>query len=381
MKTVFSAIVLLACFTAIGQEIKIPMTAKYWDHDTAIVQFTTHLGVPAVKSKNGTNILIKLKDQPFKDGTIEYDVYLSGRGFPGINFRMSPDYKNGEIFYIRSFGKVNSIFRTTLQYAAMIDGINMWDMSDLYQAGAAINQEGWNHVKLVISGKQMLAYVNDMKQPALLVPELEGRTTSGGISLGGNVVYANFKLIPNATEGLSPAAGLDPIVNDSRYLRNWQVTQAIDFPLGKDILMPLPSAFGGIRKSEVPDSSTKWQPLMAENRALVNLTRVLKSGPQDQRRLAWLKTTINSDKVQERVLSLGFSDECWVFINGQLLYSGKNYYGTPSQKEPDGRCTIENTSIRVPLQAGNNELMIAVGNFFFGWGIIARFDTNNGLMF
>jgi hypothetical protein len=94
-------------------------------------------------------------------------------GFPGINFRMSEDHKNADNFYIRSFGPVKPQTRTTLQYAAVMDGMSIWDLSDEYQSGATIYQDKWNHVKLVVSGKQMKAYVNDMNKPALVVPELE----------------------------------------------------------------------------------------------------------------------------------------------------------------------------------------------------------------
>ena len=141
-------------------------------------------------------------------------------GFPGISFRMSEDRKNGEIFYIRSFGPVGPETRTTLQYAALMGGINIWDLSDEYQAGAVINQTGWNHVKLVVSGKQMKVYVNDMSRVALLVPELEGWRESGTISLSGNVIYANLVIRPGVTEGLRPEPGYLATYQDTRYLRN-----------------------------------------------------------------------------------------------------------------------------------------------------------------
>ena len=50
-------------------------------------------------------------------------------------------------------------------------------------------------------------------------------------------------------------------------------------------------------------------------------------------------------------------------------------------KPPYGRISIENTTIDLPLQKGNNEIMIGVGNFFFGWGIITRLDKVDGLGF
>ena len=379
MKSLFASLYVLLSLLANAQEIKIPMQPNFWVHDTASVQFVTHRGILATKNKNGRSYQLALKNQVFTNGTIEFDVELAGVGFPGIGFRMSEDKKTGDNFYIRSFGKVSPFARTTLQYAAILDGVSMWDLSDEYQSGATVYQEGWNHVKLVVSGKQMKAYVNDMIHPALLIPELESRSESGGIMLTGNVIYANFKFTPNATEGLSPGAGMDIRSNDTRYLRKWQVYGPLDFSFGKDIIIPLISMNGSLNKSELPDSNAVWKPIEAENRSVINLSRIYKAGVNDQRRLAWLKTTIVSEKAQIRTLNLGFSDEVWVFINGALLKTDKNYYGTPGQKDPAGRCTIDNSSIQVPLKEGNNVIMIALTNYFYGWGIIARLDSMDGL--
>ncbi len=167
-------------------------------------------------------------------------------------------------------------------------------------------------------------------------------------------------------------AGDDPTAHDSYYLRDWLVTQPVDFPFGRDINVLAPG---------IPDSTTQWTPLPAEHRALVNLSRAfgMTMSPQGDRRLAWLKTTVSSEVDQRRRLDLGFSDEVWVFINGQLLHTDKNYFGTPSMKEPRGRCTLANTSFDLPLQEGENEILIGLANSFFGWGIIARLDNIVGL--
>jgi len=359
-------------------EIRIPMDPQHWDHDANQVEFVNHRSVPALKGKNGAYYQVFLKNQNFTNGTIEFDVELIGRGFPGINFRVSEDRKNGENFYIRSFGPVTPETRTTLQYAALIDGTSIWDLSDEYQSGAVIHQEGWNHVKLVVSGKQMKAYVNDMTRAALVVPELEGWRDSGGISLSGNVIYANFVIKPNATEGLSPDPGYISTYNDTRYLRTWKVSPPKDFPIGKDILMPLPSAYGKIVASELPDSATQWSEIKAETRSIINLTRKYGAVGDDARRIAWLKTSIQSSKSQERVINLGFSDEVWVYVNGQLVYVDKNYFGTPSQKAK-GRCIVENSSFRIQLKEGENEILIGLANYFYGWGIVARLDDTDGI--
>lgn len=362
------------------KETKIPMQPAYWDYDTSAAEFVNYKNTEVLRGRNGKGFQAFLKDHIFSNGTIEFDVELSGMGFPGINFRMSDDKKNADNFYIRSFGPVKPETRTTLQYAAIMDGMSIWDLSDEYQSGAIIKQNEWNHVKLIISGKQMLAYVNDMSKPALTIPELESRRDSGSISLIGNVIYANLVIKPGATEGLNPVAGYNSSINDTRYLRNWMVSDPIDFPFGKDIVMPLPSMYGTLNNSSLLDSNTKWRTIKAENRGIVNLSRIYGLKENDVRRGAWLKTTIESDKDQDKILRLGFSDEVWVFINGQILYVDKNYFGTPEQKN-GGRCTIENATIKLPLKKGRNEIMIGLANYFYGWGIIARLDDTDNITF
>ncbi len=356
------------------------MTSAYWDAEPGRVAFITHRSTPAARGADGGAQLF-LKDVHFSNGTIEFDVELNDPGFVGINFRQSENRSESENFYIRAFWPVSPLSRTTLQYATVVDSMSLWDLTDEYQAAATLHREGWNHVKLVVSGKQMVVYVNDLEKPALHVPILEGTLETGGISLGGNAVFANLVIRPDATEGLPATAGYDPTINDSQYLRDWQVSEPLDFPVERNMVLNLPSMFGTPVESDFPDSTTRWTPIRAEHRALVNLTRPFGSPIGKSRRLVWLKTTITSETTQQRRLDLGFSDEVWVFINGQLLLVDTNHFGTPGMKEPRGRSTIENTSVMVPLQAGENEVMIGLTNAFYGWGIIARLDDTVGLSF
>lgn len=364
-----------------NKELQIPMEPAYWEHKPDQVEFITHRSVAAVQGKEGNGYQIFLKDTDFANGTIEYDVEIKGRGFPGIGFRNSKDKLNGELFYLRYFGSTSAISRNTLQYATIIDGVNMWDMTDDYQAAATIYESGWNHVKLVVSGKQMKVYVNDMQKPAMHVPSLEGTINRGGISLSGNVIYANFVIKPDATENLPATEGHDPTYSDSHYLRNWLITQPVDFPFGRDVMIGNSNNTGVAIDSTLLDSTAIWTPITAEKRAMVNFTRPFGQTKRGERRLVWVKKNISSETAQIRRIDLGFSDEVWVFINGGPLFIDKNYYGTPGMKEPRGRCTIGNSSFALPLKEGENELLIGVTNFFFGWGMIARLDETAGLKF
>jgi hypothetical protein len=363
--------------TTAVREIRVPMEPAHWEYDTANVAFGNQNGTKIASIKNGASLF--LKNEKFSNGIIEYDVELGG-GFPGISFRMSEDRKDGETFYLRYFGSTSPDSRTTLQYCAVIDGMSMWDLTDEYQAGATLKAPGWNHVRLLISGRQMRAYVNDMSRPALIVPVLEGGTREGGIFFsGGQVAIANVVIRPGVVEDLSPVAGYTSSYNDTRYLRNWQVSAAREFPQGNDIVPPL-AFMGGTRPTpDLPDSALQWKTIKAEERSLVNLSRIYGAVKDNGRRLAWLKTTIHSDRNQDRTLHLGFSDEVWLFVNGQILYIDKNHFGTPSQKFPRGRCAIENATVRLPLKEGKNEIMIGLASYFYGWGIIARLDDTDGI--
>ncbi len=363
-----------------NKAIEFPMSEKHWAALTDNVEFLNYKSLPAVRSNDDNGFGIMLRDFEFTDGTIEFDVEFKGMGFPGIDFRIDGDTLNSEKFYIRYFGTPDDLKRTTLQYAPVLDRVNMWDVTDDYQAAAKIYEGRWNHVKLVINGKQMKVYVNDAQRAALHVPALEGNTRSGAISLTGNVVYANFVVRPDVTEDLTSNEGYDPTYNDSRYLRNWLVTDPIVFPFGRDVIKYSQRSLNTI-DSILLDSTAVWKPLKAERRGLVNLTRLFGATEGGERRLTWIKTTISSVTAQEKRVDMGFSDEVWVFINGNPLYFDKNYYGSPSMKEPRGRCTIENTSFQLPLQKGENEILIGVSNYFFGWGVIARISNTDGLEF
>ncbi len=362
---------------AAAQETTIPMEPAYWQYDSTGIEFIMNRNVKAIHLKGPSPLV--LKNGQFSNGTIEYDVEIV-RGFPGITFRESGDRKNSDQFYLRYFGTTSPESRTTLQYAAVIDGMSMWDLTDEYQAGATLNIPGWNHVKLIISGKQMKAFVNDMTHPALIVPALEGNLEKGGLAFsGGEVTIANLVIKPDVVENLDPAPGYISTYNDTRYLRSWQVSNASDFAFGKEIVPPFQFLSKTSTGPGLPDSSTRWTPIMAEARGNINLTRILGHTDFSKRRFTWLKTTIESDSAQERLLYLGFSDEVCLFLNGDFLYSDKNYFGTPGQKFPRGRCTIENTTIKLPLHKGKNEMLIGLANYFYGWGIVARLDDTDGI--
>jgi hypothetical protein len=315
-----------------------------------------------ILSRNG---VVTLKNTDFTDGTIEFDDQPTDQNFASFYFHWQDTLEN-ECFYFRTQVAGHPDDPAGVQYAHTVKGINCWNIMGHYQGNATFQQEAPNHVKLVISGRQMRVFVNSQERPTLEIPRLEGNTTHGTLGFDGQAIISNLVIRPGRVEGLSPAEGPDPTSNDPRYIRHWQVTTPDSIPRGIDFSNDL-----------MPGKQTVWTPVVAERRGLVNLTRLYGASPS--RRIVWLKTTLHSDAVRKCQLRLGFLDEVWIWINGHYLYLDKNFYGQPIAKDPRGRLSIENTTLVLPLQQGDNELLIGVGNNFYGWGIAARLDELDGI--
>ena len=255
-----------------------------------------------------------------------------------------------------------------VQYAPIVKGTMWWDIMAHYQGNAHFGQAAVNHVKLVISGRRMLVFVNGgvSGRPTLDIGELEGNTTHGSIGFSGQGIISNLVLKPGKVEGLSPVAATDPVANDPRYLRHWQVTAPDSLAPGVDFSYGL-----------MPGKATVWQPIDAERQGLINRGRKWVVNRSHQ--VIWLKTVVHADVAGRYNLRLGFVDEVWMFLNGRFLYTDKNFYGQPAAKIPRGRLSLENAAVVLPLQQGDNELLVAVGSNFYGWGIMARVDDLDGL--
>ena len=361
------------------------MTAERWAFEPGTVEFVEHRGVPAMKIVDAQETVV-LEDLTFEDGTIAFDVILSADvPFTSFFFRRR-DQENGEVFYTRNYRMGDPSGFDAIQYTAGVEGVALWDLHPHYQAPAVLKADEWNRLKLVVSGERMRAYVNDMDRPALDVAKLESGVDRGGLAFQGEALFANLVVEPGATEDLPPTAGIDPAAHDPRYLRTWAVSEPAPLPPGRELVGAsdqtvmadsLSGSRGLLFSEHWPSPEATWEPIEAERLGLVNLTR--RFGGSEGRRVVWLKATLDAESDQTRHLDLGFSDEVWVLLNDQLVYADKNVYANPIQKAPRGRISVENASIALPLTAGANELLIGVANSFFGWGLIARLDSIEGI--
>ena len=349
-----------------AEPISITMTADRWQTKEN-AEFLRQLGFfHGLMRLNSGNAV--LKDVTFSDGTIEFDVNTVGRGAPGIAFRQQDD-ENFELLYLRPDPNCPA-FRACIQYAPQTHGVLLWDFYPQYENRAQLRENGWNHIKMVVSGRRMNVFVNDAPSPTLEIGRLEGDAVKGGLRLQGPGTFANMVITPGAVGGLSPEPARDPLDGDRGLVRDWRLSSFFTLPNGKD------PAY-----DQMPGASTEWKAVRAERNGLVNLSReygLPVHGPD--RAVAWLKTTITSDSKRTQKVNIGWTREVWVFVNGKLAYADKNLFDVEAaRKAPDGRCSLENGTLMLPLNAGENEVAVALANNFFGWGLMMRLTDLEGV--
>ena len=349
-----------------AEPITVAMTADHWQAKEN-AEFLRQLGFfrGLMRLNSGDAML---NDITFSDGTIEFDVNTIGRGAPGIAFRQH-DERNFELLYLRPDPNCPA-FRACIQYAPQTHGVLLWDLFPQYENRAPLRENGWNHIKMVVSGRRMNVFVNDGPAPVLEVGRLEGDALTGGLRLQGPGTFANMVITPGAVDSLSPEPARDPSDLDRGLVRNWRLSPFSALPNGKDATY-----------DDMPGASQDWKTIKTERNGLVNLSREYgRPVPEPNRALAWLKTTIASDRKQTKKVDVGWTRELWVFVNGKLVYADKNLFDLEAaRKFPDGRCSLENGALTLPLEAGDNEVAVALANNFFGWGLMLRLADAEGV--
>jgi hypothetical protein len=82
-------------------------------------------------------------------------------------------------------------------------------------------------------------------------------------------------------------------------------------------------------------------------------------------KVVFARTYISSVLGEDKILTLGYSDEIVVYLNQKRIFSGKNAL---SYRDDDSLGTFGlNDTIPVHLMPGKNELLVAVTEYNGGW--------------
>ncbi|HEX5855399.1 MAG TPA: hypothetical protein VFZ57_07240, partial [Thermoanaerobaculia bacterium] len=190
--------------------------------------------------------------------------------------------------------------------------------------------------------------------------------------LTGATYFSNFEI------RITPDAGWERHLPSMPpgTLTKWSLSPSYD-ALARNLERPL---------SPSESDAIGWQDVEAEPPGLVVINRYRESPhprvsfandfskrlePQPGMKVVYARTSIDSDRDQVRKLSIGYSDDVSVFVNGRILYRGRSAQGF---RDPGflGIVNPENDAVYIPLKKGRNELMLAVSELGGGWGFICR---------
>ena len=366
-------IAFLAAADAHLQTIAVPPDSPRWELE----------GKAEVAEYQGRKCLLldgggaTLKDFELRDGVIDVDVATpAARGFFGIQFRIAASGGDAEWVYLRQH---KSGLADALQYTPVLHtGLNWQIYNGPGFTGAVdIPRDTWMHLRLEVAGAQAKFYVQDLEKPALVMTDLKSGVQKGQVALAvltGATYFSNFEV--RTTPDAPWQRRMPPM--PAGTLTKWSISPALD-ALSRDPERPLP-------KTE--SDAMAWQAVDAEPPGFVVLYRYLDAPhpkvsfatdfskrlePQPGMKLIYARTTIESDRDQIKKLSIGYSDEVSVFLNGQILFRGRS---AQNFRDPGflGIVNPEDDAVYLPLKKGKNELVLALGELGGGWGFICRLE-------
>ena len=190
------------------EAVGVNMSLKKMD-GKSVVQVSKDPGIIAADAPT----YVRLKGQDFKDGTITVDVLskllpdapASARGFIGVAFRINNDNSNFECIYIRpTNGRADDQIRRNhstqyVSYPNYAFDVLRKESPEKYESYADMGLNEWIRIKIVVKGMQAKLYLNNNKQPTLIVNDLKlGADQSGGIGLfvdvGTDGYFADVKI-------------------------------------------------------------------------------------------------------------------------------------------------------------------------------------------
>ena len=364
---------LLAASAAPSQTLSVAPDSPRWELEGE-AKPAEYLGRKCLLLDGGAAVL---KDFEMRDAVIDVDVATpAARGFFGIQFRLADEGANGEWVYLRQH---KSGLPDALQYTPVLNTGANWQIYNGagFTGAVDIPRDTWFHLRLEVAGAQAKLFVKDMEKPALVMTDLKSGVRKGLVALHdltGATYFSNFEIraTPDAPWERRPPP-MPP-----QTLTKWSISPSYD-ALARDPERPLTPA---------ESATIAWQAVEAEAPGFVVLYRYRQAPhlrvsfatdfskrlePQPGTQLLYARTTLDSDRDQVKKLSLGYSDEVSVFLNGQILFRGRS---AQNFRDPGflGIVNPEDDTLYLPLKKGKNELMLAVSELGGGWGFICRLD-------
>jgi hypothetical protein len=203
--SIIACVVCIFFCIADAEAQKIKLTQQNLKPVQVGLSFNPFAGKEAIRVVKDTNVkavdqpsFVKITDVDFRNGTIEVTVLSRllpdapefARGFIGVAFHISDSNSKFECIYIRPVnGRANNQLQRNhaIQYFSFPD----YDFERFrkeapgeFESYADMGLNEWIKMRIVVKGKQALLFLNDTKQPSLIVNDLKlGADLSGAIGL------------------------------------------------------------------------------------------------------------------------------------------------------------------------------------------------------
>jgi hypothetical protein len=325
----------------------------------------------AIRMRNGGAVR---SDAAFRDGTIEFDLAMSGhRSFVYFRFRVEGE-EDGEELYFRPH---KSSLPDAVQYTPAWHGESNWQLyhGATGTAAATFRREGWMHVRVVLRGRRMAVFLDRAEHPVLLV-------SLGRAPVAGPIAFSTFTPVASsAPPGELVAAVANVVLRHdvvayefppdgtpsapAGLVQRWQLSPPVPadtVPLGR-----LPQA--------LPAGRERWPAFEVEPTGVLVIGRHLRR--PSEAAVAVARLVVRADRPGLQRLDLGFSDWVTVFLAGRPVFAGDAHYSFDRPRQ-EGLIGLTQATIWLPLAPGDNEVLFAVTDEFGGWGLTARLDPAGG---
>lgn len=327
-----------------------------WRFEAAEAEVAPHEGRDALLLRNGT---AWLDGVDLRDGTVRVDLRAGADlGFYGIAFR-ADDGSDYEHVYVRPFVSGNP---DAGQYTPVFRGASGWQIYGGPGWGGAVDvaTDRWVRLELRFRDGRAELRVDGQR---LVFPALQQATRAGAVGFTASGAPARFADPVVSSEAPAPIAVPTDLAEalDAAPAEGLITTWRLSTPVAEDRVA------GTARLGDDLLDSVEWTTVAPDVRGVVDIARTRKLTADAPTVLA--AVTLRSDAERSARLRFGFSDRVVVYLNGRPLYRGADGWRARDYKFL-GTVGLFDELI-LPLESGDNELVLAVSESFGGWGVTA----------
>ena len=359
------------------QDRTVPLTPEAWVA-TDSLRFREHLGRRAMYINRGVALV---RGAAMANGTLELDVAATDTtNFVGVSFRAAgPRFSNVLFLRPRASGTEEAV-----QYGPAFNSLGVaWQVyhGEGANAVADIPRHRWIHLRIELDGPIARVFVGSATAPTLVVPRV---ATSGGEGFGvwtgpfGRGAY--FSNIRFAADHRAPTPTPVTEPPPAGTIRAWELSNAIEAADFTPSALPEPGRL-------------TWQGVETEPEGFVLINRYREAPvggvPRDSAgavlvdsvmtgriagcRVVYARATIAAARAETRRLQYAYSNGAVVYLNGRPLAMAMNPGGLRSTL---GVMARAGDALYLPLERGDNRLVLAVIQCTGGWAVAARLDPS-----